>query len=103
MNADILLLLFYIYTVLFTRRSLCSKQIVHNCKPSLVDNIFINTLGNIYSGNILENISYDLPNFIILESEPLKQNKKTIIVRDMKTLIKKLSQKSYMIYNYVNK
>ena len=65
-------------------------RIVHSCKPSLVDNIFINTLGNIYSGNILENISYDqLPNFIILESDPLKQNKKPIIVRDVKNFDQK--------------
>ena len=44
----------------------------------------------IYSGNILENISYDhLPNFIILESEPLKQTIKPIIVRDMKNFDQK--------------
>ena len=58
-------------------------RITNNCKPSLVDNIFINTLGNMYSGNILENISYDhLPNFIIFESEPLKQTNKPILVKN---------------------
>ena len=60
-------------------------RIITNCIPSLVDNIFINTLDTIHSGNILENISYDhLPNFLILESELLKQTKKTITVRDIK-------------------
>ena len=62
-----------------------STRIINNCIPSLVDNIFINTLDTIHSGNILENISYDhLPNFLILESELLKQTKKTITVRDIK-------------------
>ena len=38
-----------------------------------------------YSGNIRENIFYDhLPNFIILESEPLKQTNKPLLVRDVK-------------------
>ena len=61
-------------------------RIINNCIHSLVDNIFINTLDTIHSGNILENISYDhLPNFLILESELLKQTKKSITVRDTKT------------------
>ena len=60
-------------------------RIINNCIPNLVDNIFINTLDTIHSGNILENISYDhLPNFLILESELLKQTKKSITVRDTK-------------------
>ena len=62
-------------------------RIINNCIPSLVDNIFINTLDTIHSGNILENISYDhLPNFLILESELLKQTKKSITVRDTKKI-----------------
>ena len=41
-----------------------------------------------------KNISYDhLPIFIILESEPLKQNKKPIIVRDMKNFDQKVFTK----------
>ena len=43
-----------------------------------------------YSENILENISYDhLPNFIILESEPLIQTNKPIILRNMKNFDQK--------------
>ena len=50
-----------------------SSRIVDNCRPSLVDNIFINTLNIPISGNLLENVSYDhLPNFIIIESKPFK-------------------------------
>ena len=43
-------------------------RITNANKPSLVDNIFANTLDNPVSGNILEQISYDhLPNFVILD------------------------------------
>ena len=46
------------------------SRITNSNKPSLVDNIFINTMDNPLSGNILEHISNDhLPNFIILDHE----------------------------------
>ena len=46
------------------------SKITNTNKPSLVDNIFINTMDNPSSGNILEHISNDhLPNFIILDHE----------------------------------
>ena len=59
-------------------------RITHANKPSLVDNIFLNTLDNPVSGNILEQISYDhLPNFVILDHRqmnkseiPMKRDKK---------------------------
>ena len=47
-------------------------RITNANKPSIVDNIFINTLENPMSGNILEHISFDhLPNFIIIEHEQI--------------------------------
>ena len=45
-------------------------RITNSNKPSLVDNIFINTFDDPTCGNILEHISYDhLPNFIIMDHE----------------------------------
>ena len=51
-------------------------RITNANKPSLVDNIFINTFDNPVCGNILEHISYDhLPNFVTINHE--HKNKKT--------------------------
>ena len=51
-------------------------RITNTNKPSLVDNIFINTFDSPVCGNILEHISYDhLPNFLMLEHT--HRNKKT--------------------------
>ena len=45
-------------------------RITNTNKPSLVDNIFINTFDDPLCGNILEHISYDhLPNFIIIDHD----------------------------------
>ena len=53
-------------------------RITNANKPSLVDNIFINSFDDPVCGNILEHISYDhLPNFIILNHE--HRNKKQSI------------------------
>ena len=67
-------------------------RIVNNCRPSLVDNIFINTLGNTYSGNILEDTSYDhLTSFIITESEQFRPNAdKNIKRRDINNFDQKV-------------
>ena len=62
-------------------------RITNANKPSLVDNIFVNTLDNPVSGNILEQISYDhLPNFVILDHRqmnkteiPMKRDKKILM------------------------
>ena len=57
-------------------------RITNANKPSLVDNIFINTFDDPVSGNILEHISYDhLPNFILLEHDH-KNKKHTVKKRD---------------------
>ena len=57
-------------------------RITNTNKPSLVDNVFINTLDNPFAGNILEHISYDhLPNFIVMNHENDK-NKSMVRKRD---------------------
>ena len=49
-------------------------RITNTNKPSLVDNIFINSFDDPVCGNILEHISYDhLPNFIIINHEHTKK------------------------------
>ena len=51
-------------------------RITNANKPSLVDNIFINSFDDPVSGNILEHISYDhLPNFVILNHEHKNKNR----------------------------
>ena len=68
-------------------------RITNTNKPSLVDNIFINTLENPISGNILEHISYDhLPNFVILEQEKIDN---TIHIKKRKT--NNLNQDEFLI------
>ena len=63
-------------------------RITNSNKPSLVDNIFINTFDDPSCGNILEHISYDhLPNFIVLEHHHTNK-KKTIKKRDKKNFDK---------------
>ena len=62
-------------------------RITNSNKPSLVDNIFINTFENPVSGNILEQISYDhLPNFVIL-AHVQKKNNNNIMKRDKRNII----------------
>ena len=57
-------------------------RITNTNKPSLVDNIFVNTFDDPTCGNILEHLSYDhLPNFVILEHEH-KNKKQSIKKRD---------------------
>ena len=61
-------------------------RITNANKPSLVDNIFINTFDNPASGNILEPISYDhLPNFAILDHVK-KNNRDNTFKRDKKNV-----------------
>ena len=61
----------------------------HNTnKPSLVDNIFINTFDDPSCGNILEHISYDhLPNFAIIDHDH-KNKKHSIKKRDKRNFDK---------------
>ena len=63
-------------------------RITNANKPSLVDNIFINTFDDPTCGNILEHISYDhLPNFIVLDHEH-KNKKQTYQKRDKRNFDK---------------
>ena len=51
-------------------------RIVDNAKPSLVDNIFFNSIEyETKSGNIISKISDHMPNFIILEKLDLRTTK----------------------------
>ena len=63
-------------------------RITNANKPSLVDNIFINTFDDPSCGNILEHISYDhLPNFAIIDHEH-KNKKHSIKKRDKRNFDK---------------
>ena len=59
-------------------------RIVNGNKPSLVDNIFSNSVEKCISGNILDKISDHLPNFVIFETIKNKPKPKTIRRRNMK-------------------
>ena len=55
-------------TNFFQSCSLEPTRIVSNNRPSLLDNIFINTHDKeVYSGNIIDNISDHMPNFAIIK------------------------------------
>ena len=59
-------------------------RIMNNNKPSLVDNIFSNTVEKCISGNILDKISDHLPNFVIFENVKSKSKPKPLKRRNMK-------------------
>ena len=59
-------------------------RIVNGQKPSLVDNIFSNSIEKCISGNILDKISDHLPNFVIFENVKTKPKPKPIKRRNMK-------------------
>ena len=60
-------------------------RIVEGNKPSLVDNIFSNSIENVISGNLFEKISDHMPNFVIIENVKYNNRNKTVKRRDMKT------------------
>ena len=72
-------------------------RITNTNKPSLVDNIFINTLENPVSGNILEHVSFDhLPNFVALNCD--EDSKQTNIkTRDTKKFKEEDFQKDLLM------
>ena len=53
-------------------------RIIHGNKPSLVDNIFSNSIDKCISGNILDKISDHLPSFVIFENTKSKPKPKPI-------------------------
>merc|ERR1712168_1573269 len=83
-------------------------RITNTNKPSLVDNIFINTFDDPTCGNILEHISYDhLPNFIILDHEH-KNKKKSVKKRDKRNFDKdkflaELVDNGHLLFELLNK
>ena len=50
-------------------------RIVDRQKPSLIENIFINTIESPVSGNLIDKISDHFPNFIIIENIQKKKEK----------------------------
>ena len=48
-------------------------RIAGNQKPSLIDNIFVNTIKSPMCGNLFDKISDHLPNFIIIEDQDIKE------------------------------
>ena len=64
-------------------------KILANNRPSLVDNIFINTLGKeISSDNLVDKISDHMPNFVIVKDILEKKRNRKVKIRDMKKFCK---------------
>ena len=59
-------------------------RIVNNHKPSLVDNIYSNSIETVVSGNLFDKISDHLPSFIIVQNVKNKPQHKPIQRRNMK-------------------
>ena len=59
-------------------------RIVNGNKPSLLDNIFSNSIEKCISGNLFDKISDHLPNFVIFENTKEKAKPKKIRRRNMK-------------------
>ena len=59
-------------------------RIVNRNRPSLVDNIFSNTVEECISGNLLDKISDHLPSFIVIENVKNKPKPKSMKRRNMK-------------------
>ena len=59
-------------------------RIVNNHKPSLVDNIYLNSVETCLSGNLFDKISDHLPSFVILQNVKSKPKPKVIQRRNMK-------------------
>ena len=60
-------------------------RIVGRNKPSLIDNIFINTCSkSLNAGSIIDKISDHLPNFLIIQNLKEERLKRKIQIRDIK-------------------
>ena len=59
-------------------------RIVNGNKPSLIDNIFSNSVEKCISGNLFDKISDHLPNFVIFENVKSKVKPKKVKRRNMK-------------------
>ena len=65
-------------------------KILANNRPSLVDNIFINTLGKeiTSSDNLVDKISDHMPNFVIVKDILEKKRNRKVKIKDMKKFCK---------------
>ena len=61
-------------------------RIVNGNRPSLVDNIFSNSVEKCISGNLFEKISDHLPSFVIFENVKNKPKPKLTKRRNMKLM-----------------
>ena len=61
-------------------------RIVPNCKPSLVDNIFSNSVEPVISGNLYQTVSDHMPNFVIYDKTKQSKKKKIIKRRSTKNI-----------------
>ena len=50
-------------------------RVVKKQTPSLIDNIFINTIESPMSGNLLDRVSDHFPNFVIIDNSNTKKEK----------------------------
>ena len=60
-------------------------RIVNNHRPSLVDNIYLNSIETCISGNLFDKISDHLPSFVIVQTVKSKPKPKFIQRRNMKS------------------
>ena len=69
-------------------------RIIQNAKPSLIDNIFANCIDKeILSGNLIQNITDHLPNFILLPN----YQKSELMMKYNKRDYSKFNEKEYLI------
>ena len=59
-------------------------RIIDGNKPSLIDNIVSNSLEHTISGNLFENISDHMPNFVIIKNVKYTKKNKNVRRRNMK-------------------
>ena len=60
---------------------------IDNARPTLIDNIFINSINiKIKSGNLISKISDHMPNFAILDLEIVKNRRDDVVKRNIKNL-----------------
>ena len=72
-------------------------RMAHGNKPSLVDNIFSNSVEKCISGNLFDKISDHLPSFVIFENVKSKPKPNKFKRRNMK---KSVESKFQAVYSY---
>ena len=73
-----------LYSNFFQTCILEPTRVVLNSRPSLIDNIYINTYGKtIYGGNFLDKLTDQMPNFCIFEDTYKVKKNRIIRIREM--------------------